>query len=164
MTDTTPGSEASAAIASSSNEWPCSEANRSSRSTRSSASSVSRSLLPSSRQPAAVPPVFQDLAEKALAVAAAVDVCGVEQGDPRVERRLHDGTSAVEIHPPAEVVAAQPDAGDAHGGVVERLGLHYSPGTGTGADAVWCAKSRARTNAKAEIAPTAPVTAPTSRI
>ncbi len=53
------------------------------------------------------------LSEVALgAAAAAVDVGGVEEGDPRVERGVDDGAGRPGIEAAAEVVAAEPHGGD----------------------------------------------------
>ncbi|GAB3974550.1 hypothetical protein GCM10029978_056450 [Actinoallomurus acanthiterrae] len=57
-------------------------------------------------------------AEQTFAVAGrraavrAVDVGGVEQGDPGVQRRVHDGAGAVLVEPGGDVVAAQADRRD----------------------------------------------------
>ena len=51
----------------------------------------------------------QQLAEHLLGTAAvAVDVRGVEQGDARVDGRVHHGPGLLQVQPAAEVVAAEP--------------------------------------------------------
>ena len=60
-----------------------------------------------------VAPALQQLAEDRLAAAAvAVDVGRVEEGHPRLERRVHDRLRRVGVDPAPEVVAAEPDDGD----------------------------------------------------
>ena len=59
-----------------------------------------------------VAPAGERAAEEDLAVAAAVALGGVEQRDPGVERRVHDGACLGLVDAPAHVVAAEPDDGD----------------------------------------------------
>ena len=64
-----------------------------------------------------VAPPLERLAEQVLAAAAvAVDVRGVEERDPRVERGVHDRARALLVDARAEVVAAEPDDGDVGAG------------------------------------------------
>jgi hypothetical protein len=56
-----------------------------------------------------VPALPEGLAEELLAVPAAVDVGGVEEGDAFVQRGLHHLGGAVGVDPHPEVVAAEPD-------------------------------------------------------
>ncbi len=79
------------------------------------------------REDDAVAPARERLAEEALAVAApAVDVGRVEEGDPRVERRVHDRARGGGVEPPAEVVAPEPDARDLEIGAAEARGHHQA--------------------------------------
>src|SRR6185369_4702590 len=56
--------------------------------------------------------VAEDLAETGLrASLVAVDVGGVEQGDAEIERLVDDLARGFEIDAPAEIVAAETDAG-----------------------------------------------------
>ena len=57
--------------------------------------------------------VAQHLTEHRLrAAAAAVNVGGIEQRDPGIERLVDDQAGAFEVHPLAEIVAAKPDQRD----------------------------------------------------
>ena len=62
--------------------------------------------------------------EEALALAAAVDICGVEEGDPRGQRRIDDDPGRSLIEAPSEVVAAEADARDLQIGAAEGGGDH----------------------------------------
>ncbi len=64
-----------------------------------------------------VAPTFEQLAEEALAVAAAVDVGSVEEVDADFERGIDDLACSREVDPPAEVVAAEADARDLEVGI-----------------------------------------------
>jgi len=64
------------------------------------------------REDDAVSPAFEDLAEKPLARAVAVDVRRVEEGDPGRERGVDDVTRARVVDAPSEVVAAEADGRD----------------------------------------------------
>ena len=54
----------------------------------------------------------QGATQELLAVGAAVDVRGVEEGDARVERAADDRSGRVVVDASAEVVAAETDDGD----------------------------------------------------
>ena len=60
------------------------------------------------------------------AVWGAVDVGGVEQGDSRVERRVHDLAGAVDVELAAEVVAADADDGDGQARIAKPAVAHLT--------------------------------------
>ena len=68
--------------------------------------------------------VGEDLAEERLAVARAVDVGGVEQRDPGVERGVDDGAGPLEVDAAAEVVAPEPDDRDLGPAFTQLPGAH----------------------------------------
>ena len=69
-------------------------------------------------------PVAERGAEKLLGARAAVDVGGVEEVDPGVDRLIDDGLGLVLVDAHAEVVAAEADNGDLEAGAAERFVLH----------------------------------------
>jgi hypothetical protein len=71
-------------------------------------------------------PVAERLADEPLAVAVAVDVGRVEEGDTGVEGGLDDGRGRAPVEPPTEVVAAEPDHRDLEIGAAEPPRLHDS--------------------------------------
>ena len=67
----------------------------------------------------------QYLAEQFLGAAAvAVDVRGVEQGDARVDGRVHHGPGLLQVQPAAEVVTAEPGHGHEQPAVTHRPEAH----------------------------------------
>ena len=78
------------------------------------------------RQPRAAD-LAQQRAEQPLAAAVAVDVGGVEEGDPLVHRRPEHGHRRVVVDQapvPAQLPAAEPDHTDLSGGPAQRPCLH----------------------------------------
>jgi len=81
------------------------------------------------REHDAIAAAGQRVADHPLAGAvAAVDVGGVEERDPGVERGVDDGARAREVEPPAEVVATEADRGDAEVGTPETVLPHPESG------------------------------------
>ena len=80
----------------------------------------------------AVAAALQQLAQQPLAAAAvAVDVGGVEEVDAGVERGVDDPAGGGQVETAAEVVAAEPDTGDAQGaevGVLHRQACYRPRG------------------------------------
>jgi hypothetical protein len=67
---------------------------------------------------------LEDLAEEALAVAAAVRLGRVEEADARVDRGIDDGASRFEVDASTEVVASEADPRDAKVAPTEPNLLH----------------------------------------
>ena len=61
------------------------------------------------RHDGGITPAAQRRPQKVLGLAAAVDVGGVEEGDPGVEGRVHDARHPGGVHPAAKLVAPHPD-------------------------------------------------------
>ena len=77
------------------------------------------------REHGLVAPAFEDLAEELLALAAAVDVRGVEERDPLGEGGLDDCPRPLEVEAAAEVVAPEADARDLQAARPQLVGTHH---------------------------------------
>ncbi len=73
-----------------------------------------------------VPSSGQCAAEIFLGPAAlAVGIGGVEKRDAEIERLVHDGTGCRHVHPPAEIVAPEPDRRDDQAGPAQIALFQY---------------------------------------